>query len=150
MGVGSVVGKEAQMHGVIRYAVLATAMGVGVPGVVGAAGQTTMTEYKYEGETFEIQQVYEGVYEVSYKEVKGLVGVTVSATADRPYGYSIGATNASVDGLSGGNFGYGTVEEPLRLLCRQLMAHQREIEGQRAFDRKKASEDLQDFFRSLP
>ncbi len=137
------------MYGFIRYAVLATILGGG-PGIAWVSAQTTMIEYKYEGETFQIQQVYEGVYEVSYKDVKGLVGVTVSATADRPYGYSISPNNASADGLSSGNFGYGTVEEPLRLLCRHLIARHREIQGQRAFDRKKAFEDLQDFFKSLP
>ena len=100
--------------------------------------------------TFQIQQVYDGVYEVSYKDVKGLVGVTVSATADRPYGYSTSPTEASADGLSSGNFGYGTVEEPLRLLCRNLIANHQQIQDQRAFDREKAFEDLQDFFKSLP
>lgn len=134
----------------IRYAVLATALGVGIPHVALATGQTMVTDYKCEGETFQIRQVYDGVYEVSYKDVKGLVGVTVSATAERPYGYSLGATTASSAGLSGGNFGYGTVEEPLRLLCGRLMARHRELQGQLAFDRKKALADLQDFFKSLP
>ena len=137
------------MHGFIWYALLAMALGVG-PGVAWVLAQTTMTEYKYEDETFQIQQVYEGVHEVSYKDVKGLVGITVSATADRPYGYSITPTNATADGLSGGNFGYGTVEEPFRLLCRYLVARHLEIRGRQAFDHNKAAEDLKDFFKSLP
>ena len=58
------------MYSFIRYAVLATILGVG-PGIAWVSAQTTMIEYKYEGETFQIQQVYEGVYEVRLQGREG-------------------------------------------------------------------------------
>ena len=46
--------------------------------------------------------------------------------------------------------GFAPAEKWRLVTAHNLIANHQQIQGQRAFDRKKAFEDLQDFFKSLP
>ena len=99
-----------------------------------------------EGGEFQITRVAPGIYEVCYRDCcQGVIGVSLDAPADRPYGYSMGQWTPCTVGFH--NPGYRTIEEPLDLLCRRLKAQHRKC---LKLDHTKTCSELRNFFEQLP
>ena len=107
-------------------------------------------EYKFEGETFELDDSNGCYIEVSYKGLVGYVGVYLQGTAEQPYcWWAENATFVTADGLTNGNATGADIESNLRDLCRTLLRKHREAEGRKAFKPEEACESLHDFVKSL-
>ena len=72
-------------------------------------------EYKFEGETFELDDSKGCYIEVSYKGLVGYVGVYLQGTAEQPYcWWAENATFVTADGLTNGNATGADIESNLR------------------------------------
>ena len=110
-----------------------------------------MGTYKYRGVEFDLDDSAGCYIEVSYKDVKGYVGVNLSEhSASRFIWY--GDSSALVkDGLQYGNSHGNSLESNLNELCDNLLRRQELAEKVKAFDSKAkeaACEELHDFVKN--
>lgn len=108
------------------------------------------TEYKYEGETFLLDDSKGCYVEVTYKDQIGHVGVNLQGTADAPYAwYANQPSLVTPDGLKAGKSSGTSEEDNLRALCAELIRLQREAEAHAAFDAEAACKSLHEFVESV-
>ncbi len=111
-------------------------------------------EYKYDGETFLLDDSKGCYIEVTYEGLTGYVGVNLSSegTQATPYAWAVLNHIGGVvvdDGLNDG-LKVSTIEEGLRRLCNWLIQHHTEQQAHKAFDREKACGELHEFYEKLP
>ena len=106
-----------------------------------------MKVYKFDGETFELDDSKGCFVTVSYRDEVAYLGVNLRDGSDRrPFRYA-GAwqTSAQPDGLASGSR-VATFEDGLVGVCRLLLERQQQLE----FDREKACTALHDETAKLP
>ncbi len=106
-----------------------------------------MKTYKFEGETFELDDSEGCFVKVTFKGQVAYFGVNLTdGTEDLPYTYA-GSWQAApaADGLSWG-YKAGTYQQGLDRACGLLIARQQQI----AFDREKACKTLHEETAKLP
>ena len=117
-----------------------------------------MKEYKYQGETFQLDDSKGCYVTVTYKHLKGHVGVNLTneATDENPYVWGTekyfgnSAAYVTPDGLKGGNPGSPSFESNRDALCNQLLHEFRTEEEAKTFDPAKYCEELHDAVKNLP
>ena len=107
-------------------------------------------EYKYEGETFGLDDSEGCFIEVTYKDLVGYVGVYLQGTAEKPFCWFTEKSAVTKDGLNIGNSAGRDMEANLRALCETLLRQHRQAEARKAFKPEEACETLHEFVKSLP
>ena len=107
------------------------------------------TEYKYEGETFLLDDSKGCYVEVTYKDQTGYLGLAFGGTEDMPYRWSDGRPDHQ-GYLNSGNSSGKDPEKNLQGLCKDLIRRHRVAESRKAFDPEKACETLHEFVGKLP
>ena len=104
---------------------------------------TTVKEYKYQGETFLLDDSKGCCVEVTYKGLKGVVSVNIgdNRSDQSPYSWNIDGSGRS---------GTHSFKETLDSLCDQLLKKFRAAEAAAAFDPKLYCEVLHDGVKNLP
>ena len=116
---------------------------------------TAVKEYKYEGETFQLDDSKGCYAAVTYKHLTGYVGVNLGnqGTDKNPYvWYTDKRTERYVtpDGLKYGNSSGACFEANLDALCAQLVRDFSTEEAAKAFDPEKYCAELHDAVKNLP
>ena len=106
-------------------------------------------EYKYEGETFLVDDSKGCYLEVSYQHIVGYVGVWVVGTPDRPYAWSPKRRLVTDEGLGNGSAPSATIESGLDNLCAYLLNQYQEEMGRKSFKPDEACEALHVFANNL-
>ena len=110
-----------------------------------------VTEFKFEGETFFVDDSKGCYAEVTYKDQVGYIGVNLQGTADAPYAWMpVPDPWVTPNGLTNGNSSGTDVDTNLRGLCGNLLQRQREAEARNAFSPEAACKSLHEFVESLP
>ena len=118
-----------------------------------------MTEYKYQGETFQLDDSKGCYVTVTYRHLTGYLGVNLTneATDEKPYVWGtekyFGGNSAAYvtpDGLKGGNPGSPSFESNRDALCNQLLHEFRTEEEAKTFDPAKYCEELHDAVKKMP
>ena len=109
-----------------------------------------MAEYTYQDEIFQVDNSNGCYLEVTYRDLKGYVGVNLrpDATDETPYLFVMGrrASDAvTEDGLRGGRRRGDSIEDALNGLCDWLLKFHRN----RSFDREKHCRALNEFVGRL-
>ena len=108
------------------------------------------TEYKYQGETFLLDDSKGCYIEVTYRDQLGHVGVNLQGTKDAPYAWSVNRpSRITADGLSSGVSSGPDEESNLLVLCHEMLRLQREAEARKAFNREAACKSLHEFVEAL-
>ena len=108
-------------------------------------------EYKYDGETFVLDDAKGCYIEATYKDQVGYVGVNLQGTAEAPYLWWPEQSRwVTSDGLTNGNSSGGDLASNLRAMCRDLLSRHRQEEARKAFRPKEACKSLHEFAQSLP
>ena len=104
---------------------------------------TVVKEYKYQGETFLLDDSNGCYVEVTYKGLKGVVSVNIgdNRSEQSPYSWNIDGSGRS---------GMYSFKETLDSLCDQLLRKFRAAEAAAAFDPKLYCEVLHDGVKNLP
>ena len=111
-----------------------------------------MKEYKYEGETFQLDDSKGCYVEVTYKSLTGCVGVNISDTATdkNPFSWWHERNKfATPDGMTNGNSS-PSFEAARDQLCTNLLRIFRTQEAAKTFDRAKYCEELHEAVKNLP
>ena len=126
-------------------------LAVAVVGFGGPLNAQDFTEYKYKGETFQLDDSKGCYVEVTYKHLTGYVGVNLgrNATAQYPYAWVPRKRNVTSGGLKRGN-GSASFEAGLDALCAKLLDNFRTEEAHKAFDPAKYCAELHDAVKNLP
>ena len=117
-----------------------------------------MKEYKYQGETFQLDDSKGCYVTVTYKHLKGHVGVNLKneATDEKPYVYATEKTfGNSADYVTPGGLKLGDPSSPSfesnrDALCNQLLHEFRTEEEAKTFDPAKYCEELHDAVKKMP
>ena len=117
-----------------------------------------MKEYKYKGETFQLDHSEKGYVAVTYENLTGYVGVNLGrkATDEKPYAWyaahEIGGSECvTPDGLKFGIISpEASFEANLDALCAQLLLDFRAEEKAKELDHEKHRAEMHDAVRSLP
>ena len=108
-------------------------------------------EYKYEEETFLLDDSKGCYVKVTYKNQLGYLGVNLEGSAERPYcWWDDGDRPVTPDGLRFGNATGVEEEGNLRALCGSLLRRHREAEARKVFNRREACDSLHEFVKGLP
>ena len=109
------------------------------------------TEYKYEGETFLLDDSKGCYTEVTFAGMTAYVGVNLhNGTDDQPYTFTIENQHVDDDGIklpTGGSL--ATPDSALQRACTYLLARHSEQQAHESFDQKQACENLHQFIKSL-
>ena len=106
-------------------------------------------EYKFEGETFFVDNSKGCYLEVSYQGLVGYVGVWVAGTPEGPFGWSTSRSAVTDEGLRGGNLGIARIESSLDGLCANLLRQYQQEVGRRSFKPDEACQAIHDFAEKL-
>lgn len=111
-----------------------------------------MKIYKYRGETFELDDSQGCYVEVTYKTVKGWVGVNLADTAtdESPYSWYTNQGVVTPAGLKAGNSHGSSFESNLEALCARLVEDYRTAEAAKMLNRDKYCQTLHEFMKQLP
>ena len=108
------------------------------------------TEYKYEGETFLLDDSKGCYAEVTYKDQVGYVGVNLQGTPGTPYSWRPELSQrVTPEGLTRGISSGGDFESNLHALCTEPVRRQREAEAHKRFDPEAACKSLHEFVEKL-
>ena len=108
-------------------------------------------EYKYQGETFRLDDSKGCYVKVTYNNQVGYLGVNLQGSAQSPYcWWDDGDRPVTLDGLRFGNSNGVEEEGNLRALCASLLHRHQEAEAHKAFDPKEACHSLHEFVNGLP
>ena len=120
--------------------------------LVGFGGPLNAKEYKYKGETFQLDESKGCYVEVTYKHLTGYVGVNLrkNATGQSPYAWGISKGNITSSGLKSGSSSGASFEANLDALCAHLLHAFRTEEAHKAFDPAKYCAELHDAVKNLP
>lgn len=106
-------------------------------------------EYRYEGETFLLDDS-EGCYiKVTYKAHEGYVGVNLKGTPEQPYCWYTSSKHVTKDGLTLGNVHGPTIIDNLNVLCSAILRNARDAEARKEFNPEEACEALHEFVEKL-
>ena len=106
-----------------------------------------MKEYKYKGETFQLDDSKGCYATVTYKDLTGYVGVNLTgkfASDQYPYASSTAKTSVTPEGVVGGI--HPSFKDGLDSLCAELLR----IEATKTFDPAKYCEELHNAVKNLP
>ena len=117
-----------------------------------------MKEYKYKGETFQLDDSARGYVAVTYENLTGYVGVNLGtrATDEKPFvwytAHEVGGDNvATSDGLRFGIISHdASFEANLDALCGQLLLDFRAEEKAKAGGHEKHRAEMHDAVKDLP
>ena len=114
-----------------------------------------MKEYKYQGETFQLDDSKGCYVEVTYKYLTGYLGVNLGARAtdQNPYVWDTDKRPefyVTPKGLKYGISSGAAFEENLDALCNRLLQEFQLEEAAKAFDHKKYCAELHDRVKNLP
>ena len=112
-----------------------------------------MRDYKYEGETFKLDDSKGCYVEVTYKGLTGYFGVNISGTGtdQEPYFYYVGGEeHVTPEGLTSGDYQSQFLEVARDSLCADLVYKFRTQEAVKAFDPAKYCKELHDAVKNLP
>ena len=112
-------------------------------------GDASAKEYKFQDETFELDDSKGCYIEVTYKGLVGYVGVNLQGTPSAPYSWTLDVAAITESGLARGNSPSAGITGSLRALCRELLKKHREAEGRKAFKPEEACAALHEFAKSL-
>ena len=107
-------------------------------------------EYKFQGESFILDDSKGCYIEVTYKEQTGYMGVYLKGTAEKPLCWYDKPGVVTKDGLQAGNITSGDPEAGMQALCKQLLANHRLAEKRRAFRPEEVCKSLHEFVHTLP
>ena len=107
-------------------------------------------EYKYQGESFCLDDANGCYIEVTYKEQRGYVGVYLQGTAEKPLCWHDNESVVTKNGLSAGHITGGNLEDSLQALCARLLTNHRLAEERTAFRPEEVCKSLHDFVQTLP
>ena len=108
-------------------------------------------EFKFEGETFLLDDSKGCYIEVTYKDQIGHVGVNLQGTKNTPFvWYANRPDLVTPDGLKVGNSNGPDEASNLQALCSDLLRLQRQAEGRTAFNPEEACKSLHEYVESLP
>ena len=127
-------------------------LAVALVGFGGPLNAQDFTEYKYKGETFQLDDSKGCYVEVTYKHLTGYVGVNLgsNATDQHPYAWNIGKGNATPNGVNPGFATKGSFETNLNSLCTALLRVFAEEKAHKAYDSEKYCAELHDGVKNLP
>ena len=130
-------------------------VGFGGPLTAQDFGEGEVTEYKYKGETFQLDDSKGCYVAVTYKYLTGYLGVNLGpkATDQSPYAWYTGKTAerfATPNGMKSGNSNGRSFKVNLDALCDQLLRDFRTAEAAKMFDQKKYCAELHDGVKNLP
>ncbi len=109
------------------------------------------TEYKYEGETFQLDDSKGCYVEVTYRDQIGYLGVNLEGTKGTPFvWYSNRPDVVTPDGMKFGNSNGPDEATNLKALCADLLRLQRQAEAREAFNPEEACKSLHEYVESLP
>ena len=111
-----------------------------------------MRYYKYEGETFKLDDSKGCYVEVTYEGLTGYFGVNVSGTGtdQNPYSYHVsGKEYVTPDGMTKG-VPCSSFKEARDQICGELLNIFRAQEAAKTFDRAKYCAELHDAVKDLP
>ena len=116
---------------------------VGFGGPLNAQEGTAVKEYKYKGETFQLDASKGCYVAVTYKHLTGHVEVNTrnNRSDQAPYRWNVNNGRSG-----GGNF----FKETLDTLCARLLSKFRTEEAHKAFDPAKYCAELPDAVKNLP
>ena len=127
--------------------------------LVGFGVPLNAKEYKYKGETFQLDDSKGCYVEVTYKHLTGYVGVNLGdqATDKNPYAWGIPKEHVTSSGLKSGRVANASFESNLDALCARLLrtfraeeARKAVEEAHKAFDPAKYCAGLHDGVKNLP
>ena len=127
-------------------------LAVALVGFGGPLNAQDFTEYKYKGETFQLDDSKGCYVAVTYKHLTGYVGVNLrsNATDQNPYAWDIGKGNTTPNGMKSGNSNGRSFKVNLDALCGRLLRDFRTAEAAKMFDHKKYCAELHDGVKNLP
>lgn len=103
--------------------------------------------YKFQGETFELDDSNGCYVKVQYRGQTGYVGVLTNPSAKQRFGRSI--TPGSAKGLNGGGSDSGDFQSSLDTMCGVLMENAKNADYHESL-RAQACEEMHGFMNSLP
>ena len=111
-----------------------------------------MKEFEHNGELFQLDDSKGCYIEVSYRYLKGYVGVNLGkeASDQYPFIWWLDSEPVTRDGLKYGNPNGDSVESNLSALCDQLIRKYRIEEANKKFDREKYCNQLHEAMKNLP
>ena len=111
-----------------------------------------MRDYKYEGETFKLDDSNSGYVEVTYKDLTGYIGVNIGINRgdEQPYVWFTSKYFVTPDGLTGGNSTGASFKDNLAALCDRLLKNFRTEEAAKAFNTQKYHVKLHEAVKNLP
>ena len=108
-------------------------------------------EFKFEGETFLLDDSNGCYVEANYKDQVGYVGVNLQGTANVPYlWWTDGSGPVTSEGLNYGNSSGADEVSNIRAVCTALLRKQREAEARKAFKPEEACRSLHAYVEALP
>ncbi len=108
------------------------------------------TEFKYQGETFQLDDSKGCYIEVMYEDQLGHVGVSLQSTKGAPYAWSANRPGRiTAEGLRSGTSSGPDVQSNLEALCAELLRLQRQAEAHKAFNAEAACKSLHEYVESL-
>ena len=107
-------------------------------------------EYKFQDETFGLDDSNGCFIEVTYKEQRGYVGVYLQGTTEKPLCWYDNEAVVTKDGLKAGNVTGGDLEASLQALCKQLLDNHRLADERRTFRPEEVCKSLHEFVQALP
>ena len=112
-----------------------------------------MKTYRYNNETFELDDSNACYIKVTHKDQVGFVGTNLQDKSKVPstFCWTMSPTHVTQAGLTGGNGHVGqSFEFHLQVLCGTLIIKQREEDARRnSFDAEKACADIRGFMEQL-
>ena len=128
---------------------------VGFGGPLNAQEGTAVKEYKYKGETFQLDDSKGCYVAVTYKHLTGYVGVNLGnqATDQSPYVWDTGKNvqnHVTSNGLKLGNSNGPSFEANLDALCATLLREFRTEEAAKTFYPAKYCAEIHDGVKNLP
>ena len=111
-----------------------------------------MRDYKYEGETFKLDDSNGCYVEATYKDLKGYIGVNIGNDrgAERPYVWYTNKVYVTPDGLTTGNSSGVSFRGNLNSLCGHLLKTFRTEAAAKTFNAEESCRKLHDDVKNLP
>ena len=111
-----------------------------------------MRDYKYKGETFNLDDSNGCYVEVTYKNLTGYIGVNIGKDrgTERPYVWYANKGYVTPAGLTAGNSSGTSFEDNLKPLCDYLLRTFRTEEATKWFNAEESCNKLHDAVKNLP
>lgn len=108
------------------------------------------SEFKYQGETFLLDDSKGCYIEVTYKDQVGYVGVKLQGTQGEPYCWWADSQSVvTPEGLTNGLSEGPSLQSNVQALCKDLIRRQQEAEARKSFDSEAACKSLHEFVETI-